>query len=521
MSSVPLKLKDSADFQELTSVEENYLAYQVGKELVYGDSSTPGSLSLYSSGNKVNIGQFSDFSFDSAVATGGSPGTLFSGTTINTQLYQNDGTVIPSDSDDRLPILQRDSDGQRVIREMNDSDMNVLLDRLNSRIHTSEYVGSYRLGNVPPDSAEWTEALSDVTTDTRTDGTSIQYNIYQKTSQTPPTTTRPFSIKRSNGKTGSYQGLQLMTDRQIQKSLGVRAKNRIASNLDSSGVGSYIVQTSIQGTPSNLGYVGTWSARGVATDTRQALVDANYTRSRQSTYSRLRSSAFSFDYVGNYVGAYTRVRSIDQPKQSTQVFSKTRVSNYSLGFVGNFVGNYTTNRSSTFTVNRASVLDFTNNSSRSFLGNYSRLLSFTGNYIGNYVGNYVGTGTFTSSVGTSTWFNSSGYPVLNGSQSQPYTTSSFTVDNVNYTVQALGGTSGFTSGTTNGTSLSILKHEVLSITTQPVSAAFVAYSLDTLEPAEKKAISTLEKSNSSISSTTPCLPANSNSMPLERLLATK
>ena len=63
-------------------------------------------------------------------------------------------------------------------------------------------------------------------TDTRTDGSST-YNIYQRTTQSAPTQVLPFAIKRSNGDSGDYQGLQLMTE-QIQQSLGLR-QNRLGT----------------------------------------------------------------------------------------------------------------------------------------------------------------------------------------------------------------------------------------------------------------------------------------------------
>ena len=284
---VPLKLKDSADFQEFSSTEENYLAYQVGQYLISGDSSDVGSLTMDSSGGTQTIsGTFTDTAYDSAVGTGGSPGSFLTFTTTQTTLRTNLGTITPADSDYRIPVFRMDSDSQQLIKEYNDSDMNVLIDRLNGRIATSDYLGSYRLGSSAP-SGDYSVNLANVMTDTRTDGSSTAYNIYQRTTQSAPTQVLPFAIKRSNGDSGDYQGLQLMTDRQIQQSLGLRARNRlgtIADQSDSGGtgtfVGNYKLLSSAAGTPTDLGLSGTWAARGTATDTRQAIVDANYSRNR-------------------------------------------------------------------------------------------------------------------------------------------------------------------------------------------------------------------------------------------------
>ena len=79
--------------------------------------------------------------------------------------------------------------------------------------------------------------------------------------------------------------------------------------------------------------------------------------------------------------------------------------------------------------------------------------------------------------------------------------------------------SGLTSGTTNGTSGSILKKEVLSITIQPFSPAIGAQTSDTLEPAEKRAISTSEKSNFSTSCTFKTWSPKLTSLPTDLLEA--
>ena len=58
---------------------------------------------------------------------------------------------------------------------------------------------------------------------------------------------------------------------------------------------------------------------------------------------------------------------------------------------------------------------------------------------------------------------------------------------------------GFTSGTIKGLSKSVRNCDELSITVHPLETAMGAYFSAVSAPAEKKAISTCEKSNSSMS----------------------
>lgn len=76
--------------------------------------------------------------------------------------------------------------------------------------------------------------------------------------------------------------------------------------------------------------------------------------------------------------------------------------------------------------------------------------------------------------------------------------------------------SGFTSGTTNGTFSSILNAELLSTTIQPFEAAIGAYFLEVSPPAEKIAKSNPSSNEFSVSSLIMyCLPKKSTVLPLE------
>jgi len=277
---------------------------------------------------------------------------------------------------------------QTKIKEMDSSGRSALIDRLNRRIFTSDYPGSYRLGSIPPDSADWSLDLANVMTDTRDSAGnySLQYNIYKRTSMAAPNTVLPFSIKRSNGDSGDYQGLQRMTPRQVKYSLGQEAKKRIASS--STNIGNYRILSSAAGTPSDIGLSGTWTAKGTATDTRQAIVDVNYTRTRSSSFARLRTSTFAGNYTRTRSSAFSQDYTTTRESTYSANYTRTRASNYSLGFVGDFIANYTTERDEDFTRNRIDpgALNYTRTRSSTYTGNFSRLLQYTTNFTGDFVG---------------------------------------------------------------------------------------------------------------------------------------
>jgi hypothetical protein len=413
--TVPVKLKDSAapsELQTFTSTEENYLAYQAGLQL---SASANSGLQLTDTGTNYIIGTFTDTSYDDAVGTSAEAGLAT--TTVTTTVRQRGSTATTSGSDYRVPVKNLTESGQQVIREMNASDLNTLLDRLISRIFTSDYPGSFQLATSAP-SADYQEYVSNVMTDTRSDGASLQYNIYRRNAMTAPTKVLPFAIKRSSGRTGTYQGLQLMSDAQVKYSLGQLAKTRIASSQ--TGVGNYRIFSSAQGNPAANSLSGTWVSKGTATDTRQAIVSANYTRGRVSNFNRTRSSNYQRTSTRtsnrNFSAAYTRIRS--------SAYARIRTSNYTGNFIGNFLGDY--QRTSTRTSNReyqrtstrtrasnyTGTVSYTGDYSRNFagnfsttyVGNYSRATNFTGNFVGSAIGGGSG-GFYSVTAGNEYYFD--------------------------------------------------------------------------------------------------------------------
>ena len=212
---LPLRLQDTSDFQEMSSTDENFLAYHTGLAFAQYDSADIGAIGFLNSGSSTDrlIGSIANTAYDSAVGTGGGS-SLLSITTTTTNLYQQKGAVGSShDSDYRLPLFTMDSSSQITIKEFQDSDTQALGSRLASRIFLSDYPGTYKLGSSAPDGT-YSVALANVMTDTRTGDSAgdpnVVYNIYQKKSMSAPSTAIPFSIKRSSGGSGTYQGVQLM-----------------------------------------------------------------------------------------------------------------------------------------------------------------------------------------------------------------------------------------------------------------------------------------------------------------------
>ena len=421
MADTPVKItgidsNGKPQLKEFSTTEENYLAYQAGLNLAGSATSVPYTLNV-STG--TTVGSFSDTSFDQVVGTHGQ--TLTTSTTTTT-LKQKTGTAAESGASRRKPVHYAEDGPKSQLHEMTSSEVSSLTDRLVSRIFTSDYPGTYKLATSLP-TGGYTVKLSNVFSDTRTDGTTQNYSIYKRTSMTSPTVVRPLAIKRSSGLTGTYQGLQEMSDAQIQYTFGQRAQTRIMD--DAQGVGSYLLLSSAQGNPTTAGYSGTWASKGVATDTRNT-VDVNKaytrlsTRSRSSAYTRISVGNFTRDFTGNY----TRVTSTrTSTRTSSRDFAGNFLGNFTTDYSRNFVGaNSTRTRPSSYT--REAIVNSTRDSvgdgdylgnytgeysrnfsrtrasnySRNFAGNFSTDYSrnFAGNFLGNYTGNYTGaTPTFT------------------------------------------------------------------------------------------------------------------------------
>ena len=386
----PLKLEGTnGDLKEMTTAEENYLAYQAGEQLKASAKTEVGAITDASSGNET-VGAFTDTRFNQVP---GSHGSITTTSTVTT-LYQTEGTAAEDGGDFRNAVHQSASSDasthSRQLHEFTSAEMDTLTDRLTATIFANDYPGTYKLGSSAP-SSDYDVHLSGVFTDTRTDAgpstvTVATYNIYQRQTFTAPTAVRPVSLKRSSGGSGTFQGIQEMSDAEIKYTFGQRAKTRIMSGTK--GVGTYILNSSATGAPSET---GTWVAKGTATDTRHTTTDTDYTQDFVGTFETTFTGTFESDFVGTFTGERT--------------FTRNSTANFTQGFVGNFAGEQDFTRNSTNTSLYGAVSNFTGN----FVGPANFEQTFTGDFTGDFTGNFTGerdfettfTGTFeTDFVGT-------------------------------------------------------------------------------------------------------------------------
>ena len=364
--ATPLKINNvgGTEIKEFTTAEENYIAYQIGLHLAADSANGDASISTNSS--HTSIGTYTNTFFNEPVGT--HPSTSISSGSTTTTLYQNQTSAIETDSDVLTPVMWVDSGGQTGFKEMPAADLNSAVDRYISTIFTNSYPGSFQLASSSPgpDYSVW---ISSVFTDTRTDGTSVAYNIYRRDSFTAPTTVRPLYARDNGG----FDGIQAMNDRQIKYSFGQRAKTRIGA----SKIGTYQLRTSAQGAPTDP---GTWVSAGSATDTKQTTADVVYTRDSTTAFARNYTNTYTKNYTAVYTTAYTGVFTSPYAKDYTGVFT----SNYQRAYTGVFESNYTKEYTGVFTSNYTAA--YTGVFATNYATNYTGV--FNANYTKRYTGNY-------------------------------------------------------------------------------------------------------------------------------------
>jgi len=360
----------SGNIIKMTHAEEVYTAYEAGRQLALATQDTQGSLSNAPLLATV-VGTFEN-SF-----LAGAPGTHGEANVAQSKpqqfLYQkNLFNVDLGNADFYRPALLKGSDD--TLHFADDTEMNSIVDRLLHVIFTNDYPGTYKLATSSP-GADYTNFLSGIFNDTRSDGTSVSYNIYKRLTQTPPGNTDHKPLRRKN----SSGAIQKMTDAEMRVSFGEWAKKRIIE----SGIGTVQLRTSAQGVPTDP---GTWKAIGTATDTRQDIaLNQNYTRNSQRT----RISAFAGDYLTNYTRARASTFAGNYGGEFTGIYSGDYIGG---NFLGDYVGNYAFNFEGNYAQN------YTRDSTNTFTGN------FIGNYVGNFVGNYAQNYTRTSTRTRATAF---------------------------------------------------------------------------------------------------------------------
>lgn len=310
MSRLPLKYKSGNDVQEITTAEHNYLAYLAGLELetVSGTYSEAvlGSLGKTNQSNDLNVGSFTNTEYTGSNGDVGDHGTLTI-TTTTTPIYQQDASV-SIHADFRNPLYQKQTSGQQEIQEFNDTDQQDLGETLAGIIYTNDYPGTFKLGSSAP-SSDYSVAVANVMTDTRTTGADVVYNIYQRHTMSAPTEIDLMAVARGssspyNASSGTYRGLIIMADSHRSKTAKGCLDRHLASITSTNlPIGSYLIRSSSQGAPSET---GTWVAKGTAIDTRNEIESANYTNTFQDgAFTKTINSNFSGTYTGTYTGTGT------------------------------------------------------------------------------------------------------------------------------------------------------------------------------------------------------------------------
>lgn len=310
MSRLPLKYKSGNDVQEITTAEHNYLAYLAGLELetVSGTYSEAvlGSLGKTNQSNDLNVGSFTNTEYTGSNGDVGDHGTLTI-TTTTTPIYQQDASV-SLHANFRNPLYQKQTSGQQEIQEFNSTDQTDLGETLAGIIYTNDYPGTFKLGSSAP-SSDYSVAVANVMTDTRTTGADVVYNIYQRHTMSAPTEIDLMAVARGssspyNASSGTYRGLIIMADAQRKETAKGCLDSYLATITSTNlPIGSYVIRSSSQGAPSET---GTWVAKGTAIDTRNAIADANYTNTFQDgAFTKTISSNFSGTYTGTYTGTGT------------------------------------------------------------------------------------------------------------------------------------------------------------------------------------------------------------------------
>ena len=373
---------------QMDSADEQWIAYQSGiriADYLSGDflgndlSSAPYSLNT-SGGN--NIGTFNDTR--ETAADSSDPSSI---ATVSTTVYQTSGKVNLS-PDRRYPV-DFVSGTPNQLTEMDSSEVDTIAGRLKEYLFDSDnhWAGVIKLASSAP-SAEYTLIDSAFADTIGNPATTNQYNFYVKNyvtsgdSASIPSESRPVSLKRSSGITGTFQGLQEMSDSNIGETFGRAVMSNVVATTN--GIGTYQLRSATQGAPTAS---GTWKPMGTATDTRRTVTAVvNYAGARVSTYETVRTSEYTSTSTRTRTSTYTRTstrtRTSAYTRTSTRTSARTRTSAYTR--------TSTRTRSSTYTRNR--VVNYTGNFARSFAGNFSRTFvgNFSRTFVGNFAGNFTG-----------------------------------------------------------------------------------------------------------------------------------
>lgn len=381
-----LKIKDAdANLQRVSSTDETYLAWQAGKQMAASSGNSVGDLTMTGTPNRT-IGSHTNTFYQQPVGTHPASQLTIGSTTSTLKQRTGEPSLVGAQTQAngrdkyQKPLTYTTLNNKLGIHPMLDDEFDDLIDRLNSILHTNDYVGTYKLASTSP-SSDYTERFT-LGTDTRTDGTSVDYKVWQRTTQTAPTSeVQPAFILDSDG----YQGLAGMNNTEARWTLGQAAKGR---RQISGNIGNYQLRSSVEGAPTDT---GSWKNVGTALDTRNTTSDQIYTRSRVSTYTRERDinyegvyvsegyQIYTGDFIGNY-GNYSRPFTGDFIGFSSQKFVGDFTTDYETHFqkdrFENFAADYVSDKD----------IEYVGTYAGNFVGTYTNY--FTGNFVGQYSEDY-------------------------------------------------------------------------------------------------------------------------------------
>jgi hypothetical protein len=271
--SYPVAADGLQGFRELTALQirEQIAGVITQKFATDTDGSGTAELNVVTGGSAGSdeIGTFSDRARTESVGTHPAAGTL---TTTTFRFNQPVASV--SESGQIRPLRWTNTSVDEMTDGEIDSD---ILDEVIQAMATesANTVGQYKIDTSTPSGGTWTARYT--IPDTQTDGTTINYYLWQKTAPT----TDAGSDTNMLLQTDVDGNIDEMADADVE-TLVPAFRNRIIA----SGVGTYLLQT---GSPTAT---GTWAQMGgTMTDQVKDIVSENY----------------SGEYAGSYVGYYDRI----------------------------------------------------------------------------------------------------------------------------------------------------------------------------------------------------------------------
>ena len=313
--SYPVAADGLQGFRELTATEikEQIAGVITQKFATDTDGSGTAELNVVTGGSAGSdeIGTFSDRARTESVGTHPAAGTL---TTTTFRFNQPVASV--SESGQIRPLRWTNTSVDEMTDGEIDSD---ILDEVIQAMATesANTVGQYKIDTSTPSGGTWTARYT--IPDTQTDGTTINYYLWQKTAPT----TDAGSDTNMLLQTDVDGNIDEMADADVE-TLVPAFRNRIIA----SGVGTYLLQT---GSPTAT---GTWAQMGgTMTDQVKDIVSENYSGEYAGSYigyydrifNGFLEGAYAGTYSGTYYGEYAgnTIQTSSSTQETKQLFIRT------------------------------------------------------------------------------------------------------------------------------------------------------------------------------------------------------